>query len=196
MNELLKEKNLLQIYKEARKIPFSRFNKIILVSFTIIFVVNGLFIDNKDLFEKINSVTSLLIGVVVSTMGFLIAGYTIFCTVMTPELSLKMDSCKGKYLPSLLKEAHFLFIRVFLYYLIYTFLLICVLALGGSSGIGIELIQGTANFHYTIYLTNLITYIVLFSGAVFLILQLASFIFNIYHTIMTTLAYEAVKQTE
>lgn len=196
MSDFLEEKNLVEIYKLARRIPFSKFNKRILNFSIVIFLVNGFFIPTDEIYLKVSSASTFLIGAVVTTMGFLIAGYTIFCTAMSPELSLQMHKSKGTYLSSLLKESHFLFLRVFVYYLLYTFLMILVIAFSGSNGVVVSLIQKTAYYDFFVFFINLFMYVVIFSGAIFIVLQLASFIFNIYHTVMTSLAYYQVLKGE
>ncbi|KYQ83038.1 hypothetical protein AWW72_15895 [Acinetobacter sp. NRRL B-65365] len=186
--ELLKENNLFEVYIASRKIPFSKTNKFLLLIFSIISIFSTLGIENKEFVEAIPAIASTLLGAVLTVLGFLIAGYTIFCSVLSHNLSMELYNSEDKPFGfSKLKYSHLLFMRVFSYYLIYTFLLFIIVFFCKSTSLS-ALISLISQHDDCIFLiTNYILYNFLFIGISFLLLQLASFIFNIYHTVMTSI---------
>jgi len=189
--ELLKsEKNIFHLYLSSRKIPFSKANKQILIGCLVVSVFISLGMPLEDLFKKIESLSSVLLGTVATVTGFLIAGYAIFCSVTAPKLSLLMYSNgTKKYGFSNLKYTHLIFIRVFIYYLFYTISIVLVTAFSGYKGYFFDLIIDTVEYNDLIFKAiNVLVFNWVVVGFLFLLLQLGSFIFNIYHSIMTAIA--------
>lgn len=189
--ELLKsEKNIFQLYLSSRKIPFSKTNKGILIVSLIISLMISVGMPLEDLFKKIESLSFLLIGTVATVTGFLIAGYAIFCSVTAPKLSILMYS-KGakKYGFSNLKYTHLIFIRVFIYYLFYTITIVLIAAFSGYKGYFFKFIIDNFECNQLIFKSiNVFVFNWIVVFFIFLLLQLGSFIFNIYHSIMTSIA--------
>lgn len=187
--ELLKEKHLLNVYLSARAIPFSRKNIIILLIFSIISLLFSYGISSNELFEKINTLSSLLIATIITVTGFLIAGYTIFCSVVSPKLSILLFSIgKTKNGLSELKRAHLSLIRVFIYCLFYTLTLVIISAFSGTHNFIFHYIENSWNFSTTIFhVINYFIFNFILIFFFFLMIQLGSFIYNIYHTIMMTI---------
>lgn len=189
--ELLKsEKNIFHLYLSSRKIPFSKANKQILIGCLVVSVFISLGMPLEDLFKKIESLSLVLLGTVATVTGFLIAGYAIFCSVTAPKLSLLMylNGAK-KYGFSNLKYTHLIFIRVFIYYLFYAISIVLVTAFSGYKGYFFDLIIDKFECNDLIFKSInvfIFNWIVVFF--IFLLLQLGSFIFNIYHSIMTSIA--------
>lgn len=145
--ELLKsEKNIFQLYLSSRKIPFSKTNKRVLLVCIVISIFISIGMPLEDLFIKIGSLSSVLLGTVVTVTGFLIAGYAIFCSVTAPKLSILMYlNGSKKYGFSNLKYTHLIFIRVFIYYLFYTITIVLISAFSGYKGFFFEFIVKTLN---------------------------------------------------
>lgn len=186
--ELLNEKNLFEVYRVSRKIPFSKTNKFLLIIFCIISLIFTLGIDDKELVKDIPELSSTLLAAVLTVLGFLIAGYTIFCSVLNHSLSMELYNSEEKpYGFSQLKYSHLLFMRVFFYYLIYAFFLFSVVFFSKSTSLSSIISVISTHDKCIFFITNYILYNSLFIGMSFLMLQLASFIFNIYHTVMTSI---------
>lgn len=190
MTNLLKEKNLRDIYIKSRAIPISRFNIFFSLTIGLIFFIT-IFISNlsiSDGFNKINDLSSFLFSSLLSILGFLIAGYTIFCTITPLDLQKKMiNSIDSKTRLPFFKKVHFIFIRVFIYFLIFSFFLFIIFTLKdiplGLSRTGLSIKTTNIIYKYTNY--SILTIIV--TSTTFLFCELSSFIFNIYNSIATTL---------
>lgn len=188
-NELLKEKHLLNVYLSARAIPFSRKNIIILLVFSFFSLLFSYGISSNELFEKINTLSSILISTIITITGFLIAGYTIFCSVVSPKLSILLFSLgKKRNGLSELKRAHLSLIRVFIYCLFYTLILVIISAFSGTHNFIFCYIENSFNFSKNLFhIVNYFIFNFILIFFFFLMIQLGSFIYNIYHTIMMTI---------
>jgi hypothetical protein len=193
--ELLAENNLYEVYLSSRKIPFSKLNRNLLVLFTLTSLTLTLNIDSENLAKIILSVASDLISVVLTVLGFLIAGYTIFCSVMNHSLSMGLYNSETRpHGFSQLKYSHLLFIRVFFYYLIYTFFLILITFFSNVQFLNTLTSVSSVQIEYVFYVVNYIIFNILFIGVIFLLLQLASFTFNIYHSVMTSICLTEINK--
>ncbi|WP_166170340.1 hypothetical protein [Acinetobacter sp. SA01] len=188
-DELLKEKHLFNVYFSARAIPFSKKNKILLIVFAFLSLFLSYGIPSNELYEKIFTLSSSLIGTVVTVTGFLIAGYTIFCSVVSPKLSILLFSFgKTEHGLSELKRAHLSLIRVFIYCLFYTSVLVTISAFSGTHNFIYFHIESSFSFSKNLfYIINYLTFNFILIFFFFLVIQLGSFIYNIYHTIMMTI---------
>jgi hypothetical protein len=121
--ELTKEKNLWQIYLLSRQIPSSKFNRISLILGMVLMVIHVSTTNQEthEMAERVLKWSELGFGFALSTLGFLIAGFTVFATLSKPSLLLEMacqqhDESKLSYL----KYNIFIFFRVFIYYLVFS----------------------------------------------------------------------------
>lgn len=193
--ELLAENNLYEIYQVSKRIPFSKTNKFLLSIFSIASLVISLGIDKDSIDESIPLIATTLIGGILTALGFLIAGYTIFCSVFHHKLSMELYNSQTKpYGFSQLKYSHLLFMRVFFYYLAYVFFLIIIIFFSKPNYLVGYLASKSHVFDCLFLIINYITYNILFIFFTFLILQLASFIFNIYHSIMTSICLTEINK--
>ena len=91
MNGLLEEKNIREIFKKSKAIPLSNFNRFFPISlglfFFFILTINDVSIETS--YTKINELVSFLFSSLFATLGFLVAGYTIFCTITPLDLQKK-----------------------------------------------------------------------------------------------------------
>lgn len=194
-NELLEESNLIEVYLTSRKIPFSKTNFTLLSIFSIFSLLFSIGITPKDLAEIIPIISTTLIGVILIVLGFLIAGYAIFCSVINHSLSIELYNSETKpYGFSQLKYSHLLFMRVFFYYLSYTFFLILIFFFSKTHLLTNFIIKKLENIDLLFYLTNYLIFNTLFIGIIFLLLQLASFTFNIYHSVMTSICLNEINK--
>lgn len=192
MNGLLEEKNIREIYKKSKVIPLSNFNKFFPLTMGLIFflilLVNNTSIETS--YTKINELVSFLFSAVFSTLGFLVTGYTIFCTITPLDLQKKMIAYTDKKTGLLFfKKVHFTFIRVFIYFISFSFFLF-IIYLFKDLNISIAINFISIDSLQDIYkYTNYIILAFLISGTTFLFCEISSFIFNIYHSIATTLGW-------
>jgi len=192
--ELMKEKKLWDIYLASRRISFSRFN---FITTTIVFLLLCLnvWLTTQPINETINVVRSMAssgLAIALSTLGFLLAGFTIFATVSQPSLSLRMSEIRHPDSGlSYLKHNYFMFLRVFIYYLVFSVFCLFVVIFGHKGGL-VPLLVSYAPYEGSVKFAIVkLSYIILFTGYYFLIMQLKSFIFNIYHAVMTSLRWKA-----
>jgi len=190
MNGLLEEKNIREIYKKSKNIKLSDFNKFFPISlglfFFFILTINN--VDIETSYNKINELVSFLFSSLFATLGFLVAGYTIFCTITPLDLQKKMIEYTDKKTGLIFfKKVHFTFIRVFIYFIIFSFSLFIIyffkdlnLSLGNDT-FEIDSLRGIYKYTNYLVLTFLAT------GTTFLFCELSSFIFNIYNSVATTL---------
>ncbi|MBN6531912.1 hypothetical protein JZM40_09745 [Acinetobacter pittii] len=198
MGTLLKEKNLRMIYKESRAIPLSNFNlffPFIIGIIIFIFLIYG-DISIEESYDKIESLVSFLFSSLFSTLGFLIAGYTIFCTITPLDLQKKMiEYTDQKTNLPFFKRVHFTFIRVFIYFLLFSFALFIIFLFKGININSINMIIESKKLDLTFKYTNYLIITFLTIGTTFLFCELSSFIFNIYNSIATTIHWSINNQS-
>lgn len=192
--ELTREKKLWDIYLASRRIPFSRFNFIsTLVVFSLL-VLNATFSREAlpDTITLVREMASSGFAISLSTLGFLLAGFTIFATVSQPSLSLNMAAViNEKSGLSYLKHNYFIFLRVFIYYVAFSIFSLSIIMFGHSGGLIATIINLSPNPDPLRFFIVKAAYVLLFTGYYFLIMQLKSFIFNIYSSVMTSLRWKA-----
>jgi len=192
--DLTSEKKLWDIYLASRRIPFSRFNVVSTLVVFVLLMTNAAF-STEALSETTNLVRDMAasgFSISLSTLGFLLAGFTIFATVSQPNLSLSMASITNKDSGlSFLKHNYFVFLRVFIYYIVFCVFSLSIVVFGHAGGLVSTIVSHTPNPDVVKFVVVKATYVVLFTGYYFLIMQLKSFIFNIYHSVMTSLRWKA-----
>lgn len=131
-----------------------------------------------------------------SILGFLIAGFTIFATLTKPTLLVKMyDETHPKSKLNYLKHNFFAFMQVFATLLF--LLAVCVLAkiLGSPGGALIKILQYSQRYiclqmdFVKIVIIDM-TYVFLGTLFYYSVMSLKSFIFNVYHVIITSVVWE------
>lgn len=191
---LLDEKNLRQIYNSSKVIPLAKFNIFFPVFISLLCILSFLLadLDVKSTYDKIDQLLNFLFSPLLTLLGFLIAGYTIFCTITPVDLQVKMANFTDKQTKlSFFKKIHFTFIRVFIYFLFFCFLLLIIFLF---KDINLKIIKNL-DILKNIYLSiNYVVLSVLIYGTVFLFCELSSFIFNIYTAIAQTLKWEIDKK--
>lgn len=192
--DLTKEKKLWDIYVASRRIPFSKFNAITTLIVFFALVANS-WLTAQSIDETIEIVRKLSdsgLAISLNTLGFLVAGFTIFATVSQPSLSLRMSEIihpdSGL---SYLKHNYFIFFRVFIFYIAFSIFCLFIIIFGHKGGL-IPLLVSYSPYPANIkFMVTKISYVLLFTGYYFLIMQLKSFVFNIYHAVMTSLRWKA-----
>lgn len=129
MSELLQEKNLREIYTKSKTIPLSNFNTYfpVVVGAIFLFILHIGNVSIETSYSKINELSSFLFSPIFATLGFLVAGYTIFCTISPLDLQKKMIKYTDEKTKLIFfKKVHFTFIRVFIYFIVFSFLLFLI----------------------------------------------------------------------
>jgi len=194
IKDLTKEKKLWDVYLASRRIKVSKFNTI-----TTLLVFSSLIFNSwlttqpiSETIELVRSSSASGLSISLSTLGFLLAGFTIFATVSQPSLSLRMSEIRHPDSGlSYLKHNYFIFLRVFIYYIVFSVFCLFIIMFGHKGGL-IPLLTSFSPYEENVKFTVVkISYVLLFTGYYFLIMQLKSFVFNIYHAVMTSLRWKA-----
>ena len=192
-DDLTKEKSLWKIYLYSRKIKTTFFNKIILITSTILLVSYAFYIEPNTtlMLSKLRNIAEISLGFSVSILGFLIAGFTIFATLTKPYMLLKMMDIQhnDSGLPYL-KYNFFAFIRVFIFYLSISSIFLVVILFGDKNGVFSKIINSLPGADISRPIVIRIVYIVLSLCTIYLLLLLKTFIFNIYSIVMNHLRWE------
>ncbi|HGV1076234.1 TPA: hypothetical protein ACNBY7_000429 [Escherichia coli] len=191
--EITKEKNLWDVYLLCKRITISTFHICILLTASIFLLTNSFFIE-KDMSHLVSDIRNwALIGFnfAVTTLGFLIAGFTIFATLSKPEMFLQMMSIQHKktQMPTL-KYNFMAFMKVFISFITFTFIYLIIILFCQKDGIIGNIID---LFPYSKSIKELIIkfgYCVIGTSLIYLVLVVKIFIFNIYAIIMNNIRWE------
>lgn len=198
--DLTKEKSLFAVWKLSFKFGQSRFNLItaFIVS-AVIFRFVMLVPNQTELITgQLRRLVLAGIAFAPSTLGFLIAGFTVFVTVIRIDVFLEMARReKSKTGESYLKYNLSAFMVVFVHYVTYLFCCITLdlfIQTGGLASIAL------ANARTYPEISNQIDIVkhfvsggllVLMGGwTVYLVMLLKSLIFNVYHVTLTAVRSE------
>lgn len=132
-----------------------------------------------------------------NVLGFLLAGYTVFTSVCKVELFVEMAKHKKEgYEFSHLKYNMFLFMNTFISFMFFSFYCLTIMLLCHEKGILTTCINLLPHKEHVKFV---IAHLGLFSvgiGLFFIMLSMKSLIFNIYHTVMTSIRWEAENQNK
>jgi hypothetical protein len=128
-------------------------------------------------------------------LGFLIAGFTIFSTLSKPEMFLRLQEVQYKNTGmSYLKVNFFTFVEVFVVYIFYMLICLAIKIFCAKNGLASGLVGASHSnpiFGYYIDKQWLINggYVCFATLSFISLLSLKSFIFNTYHTVMTSVVW-------
>lgn len=127
----------------------------------------------------------------ITTLGFLIAGFTIFATLSKPEMMLAMMAHKNKKtnLPTL-KYNFFTFMKVFIMYIAFSVVYLTIELFGQNGGLFANAIALMPYSECLKIASIKLAYIIVGSSFFYLLLLLKTFIFNIYTITMNFLRWE------
>lgn len=193
---LTKEKSLWAVYVKARRIPFNSFNTWATTIVVILVIAQycALDIPLEEKLKVVRDFSSAAIGIVVSVLGFILAGFTIFATISQPEMLVAMSRHRHETSGlSYLKNNFFIFMRIFIYYLAYTITCLLIIVFGVKGGVVHKLVAiSPISCHIKEWLVGF-SYVFLYGGMFFLLMQLKSFIYNVYHSVMTAIRWKAMQ---
>jgi len=192
-SELTSEKSLWDVYKLSRRILPSTFQIAIVMVVTIILGLNSFVLSNDEasILDNVREWGQLGLSFSIATLGFLIAGFTIFSTLSQPEMMLAMMNHINTEtgLPTL-KYNFFVFMKVFIAYIVFSFLFLMIVLFGQEGGFldnVIDLLPHSACIKSVLVK---ILYPIVGGSFAYLLLLLKSFIFNIYAIVMNLLRWE------
>lgn len=136
-SDLTSEKSLWDIYKLSRRILPSKTHALIVSLISILLSLNVFILENKIgvILNDARHWAELGFSFSITTLGFLIAGFTIFATLAKPKMMLAMMDHVNKEtgLPTL-KYNFFAFMNVFIAYISLSVIYLCVVILGQKGG--------------------------------------------------------------
>lgn len=193
VNELSKEKSFWSLVKLVSRIKFNVENLLVpMLVFGVVFSFNLVEIDKKQLIDAdaVSSLAKDLVGWYYTILGFLIAGYTVFASVTSVELSAQLAKKKNPEtgLPWL-KYIHAMFFKTILVYFF-------------SSCYSLLLVFGFRKFAAYIYFVEglgsykscILSLLDALDVSLFVlsIMMLKSFLFNIYSSVMIAVGMKIV----
>lgn len=198
--DLTKERNLYDIYRQARKLRGSRYNQIFTL---VIFLLLSLYAffsskSTSDLAQEVRTWSDLGFSFSTTILGFLIAGFTIFATVSDPSLFTAMARIMHKSGLSYLKYNFFTLMNVFILYIFFSIFCLLIKLFAGTSGIISILLSFMFDNPSLLGLSKRILVSIGLIGVgtwfAYLLLLLQSFIFNTYYIVMTSIRWELEKE--
>jgi hypothetical protein len=200
IEDLLSERSLWTIYRTSRAIPFSKINNAVGGVFGLLAGIQTSIMKSEDALKQLSSLSTLVFNSTISLLGFLLAGFTFFATVADKRLFCQMAIEQHESGLSFLKYNLFLFMRVFVEFLVVCiFSLLLIVFLGDGAGIRVSVadLEKVGSVKSEPLIALIIVFVGLLVGAfAYLLMQLKSFIFNIHHVVMTSIAWEIRRLAE
>jgi hypothetical protein len=192
-SDLTSEKSLWDVYKLSRKLLPGKFQVTVVFLATALLAANSFLMSQDDaaILHDVRKWAEMGFNFSITTLGFLIAGFTIFATLSKPSMMLAMMDHINKEtgLPTL-KYNFFAFMKIFIAYIAFAFLFLMIVILGQKDG-ALSNIIGFLPHSAEIKLILVKTfYAIVGGGFVYLLLLLNSFVFNIYAIVMNFLRWE------
>lgn len=194
--EITKEKNLWQVFLIAKKTSLSTSHIIICLCVASLLFLNAFLIDDniKHIISDIRTWSNFGFNFTITTLGFLIAGFTIFATLSKPEMmiSMMLHINKESGLPTL-KYNFMAFMKVFISFIFFTFLYLFIILFGQQNGLisNVATVLSCSIFIKELFLK--IFYVIVGLSLIYLVLIIKTFIFNIYAIVMTSIRWEYEK---
>lgn len=192
-SDLTSEKSLWDVYKKSRRILPSRIQVVTVLLTMACLGINAFFLVDSDasLLRDVRKWAEMGFNFGITTLGFLIAGFTIFATLSKPKMMLAMMEHTNKETGlQTLKYNFFAFMKVFIAYIAVSLSYLLIVIFGQTDGFisnAISLLPSTACVKSVMIK---LSYLIVGSTFVYLLLLLKSFIFNIYAIVMNFLRWE------
>lgn len=191
--ELTSEKSLWDVYKQSRRILPSKLQIFAVLATMLCLGINAfVFVDNDALLLRdVRKWSEMGFNFGITTLGFLIAGFTIFATLSKPKMMLAMMEHTNKETGlRTLKYNFFAFMKVFIAYISVSLIYLFIVLMGQSDGLVANVISLFPNSSCVKSSIIKVSYLIVGSSFVYLLLLLKSFIFNIYAIVMNFLRWE------
>jgi hypothetical protein len=192
--KLLAEKSLFTIWRKSyRAAPPIENVWVPIVAGLVVYLGTGSS-PYSAISSQIRGLADTGLAFAITILGFLVAGFTIFATLSRVEMFLEMARhTEAKSGLTYLKHNFFALIGVFAEYIAFTFLCVAVKLVCFPDGPATTFLKGIG---WSLQLRCLLARLVLvfFSAAlVYVLMQLKSFVLNIYHMAMTSIAWAATE---
>lgn len=192
-SSLTSEKSLWNIYIQSRKISGSKFQNLLIFSVITILSLNAFYLESdiSVLLGNVRKWADIGFNFSITTLGFLIAGFTIFATLSKPDMMLAMMEHihKETQLPTL-KYNFFVFMRVFIFYIFFSILYLFIILFGQSDGAISNLFELISELDLLKIIIVKLSYVIVGTSFIYLVLLLKGFVFNIYAIVMNFLRWE------
>lgn len=186
-----------KLYRVVRKIKTSKYIRNV---FFLTFIIFGIFnfLGHDDLTDSVKHLIEYsndLISWSVSILGFILAGYSIYSTLTDKKLNLALASFTNHdYQISYLIYTHAVFIKV-----IMEITVICLLSFSiqvvANSGFLTSVIKHVSETKSTLYFS--IFFLTLIQSLfTYVLMSCLVFIYNVYHSIMTSIRWYAENSDE
>lgn len=193
-DELLKERSLWDIYKATRRIQAGKLNSVVVILVMFCLFISTLLVEmpTATLAKSLKAWAVFGFQFTISTLGFLIAGFTIFATLSKPSMLLAMmDHFDETTQMPTLKRNFFSFMRIFIHYIFFAIVFALVQLFTQSDGIIVHIVNYiSADPSQTKRIIVQTFYAIIGAGVVHLLLLLNTFVYNIFHIVMTSLRWE------
>ncbi len=192
-SELTSEKSLWHVYKLSRRILPSKLQVFTVLATMLCLGVNAFVLVDNDalLLKDLRKWAEMGFNFGITTLGFLIAGFTIFATLSKPKMMLAMMEHTNKETGlRTLKYNFFAFMKVFIAYISFSLVYLFIVLMGQPDGVMANVISLLPNSSCVKSSVIKASYLIIGSSFVYLLLLLKSFIFNIYAIVMNSLRWE------
>lgn len=190
-DDLISETTLWDIWRGSLRIQFSRFNKIAIFIALAFLCIDAIFSDAAPMLDLVRASAKDGVVLGLSVLSLLLSGFAVFATISQPTMLLSMAAESHESGLSFLKYNFFVFMRVFCLLIAFTALCLVLMIAGRYNGIGSHLVRFFGNENLFRDLVVKSSYVFLFLGYVIVLLQIKSFVFNIYYSVMTSLRWRA-----
>jgi hypothetical protein len=192
MDDLLAEKKLLDVFKKSLRLPRSKFNLFSTVLAIVLLTIHVSYSTQSrlDLHNAVRAAAANGFSLSLGLLGFLIAGLTILSSVSSSGLVVHMANTEYKNSGiSYLKYNYFGLVSVFIWYLIFAFCCMAITVFGAQGSALSAIINALGCDSWTPLAKDFLAkgaFILIYSFQFYLLLQLKSFVFNVYHISMTS----------
>lgn len=203
LESLGKQKSVLSIYLLNLKFPRNRFNLAVSwIAFLSLFAFAYIYKETPEVLSAtLRKTLEIGLNYSTATLGFLVAGFTIFSTVTKTEVFVAMARVEFRNSgESYLKYNLAQFMLVFVHYIVYLFVAICFAIVAQPNGIASAIIRGAikssglvgANEFYYLW-PLIIAFCAMGAWTIYLVLLLKSFVYNVFQVVTTTVQWELVR---
>ncbi len=193
--DLTKEKSLYDVYVLTKVIKINSFDFYLTIVVFLLLLANSVWLSSsKELLESIRAWVPLTFSFTTTTLGFLITGFTIFATINKPDLFLALMNIKHPdYDMTYLKYVYGVFMRVFIHFITWSIVYLFIIMFGQNNGLITKIVNGLMIPYEVKVIGVKLTYIIIGCSAIYLVLSIKTFIFNIYTMLMQSLRWEMGK---
>lgn len=197
-SDLLREKSLLEVYRLGRRVPRKPAYKVIEATTAVALLLWALTSDltASELAQRAREWGELGFGFATAILGFLLAGFAIFTAMMRMDLALMMaQHVHERSGLSYLKYNLAVFVQVFAEYLAFVAAFVLLALFCSPGGLVPAVIAELPRYSEEVRFGSAAGAVVGIGWfLVHLVIRLQAFVFNVYHVVMTIIAWEAVKQ--